>query len=190
MEIKKSMHFKTRIAWRKWLSENHNKERELWLVFYKKHTGVVTIPYDDSVEEALCFGWIDSIIQKIDDEKYARKFTPRTNSRKWSEPNKKRLKKMIAARKLTPAGMKAADKNALNAKTAVKKKPAALFVPDYIADEVAKNEKASEYFSSLAPSHKRLFIGWIDSAVKKETKSRRLAEAIRLLAAGKKLGMK
>ena len=89
------VYFKDRKEWREWLSKNHNIEAGIWLVYYKKETGRTSIEYDDSVEEALCFGWIDSIIKKIDEEKYVRKFTPRKPNSRWSESNKRRVEKMI-----------------------------------------------------------------------------------------------
>jgi uncharacterized protein YdeI (YjbR/CyaY-like superfamily) len=91
--------------WRAWLKENHDARKEVWLIYYKKQTGKPSISYDDSVEEALCFGWVDSIIKKIDDEKFARKFTPRTGKSTWSEANKKRVEKMIREGKMTETGL-------------------------------------------------------------------------------------
>jgi uncharacterized protein YdeI (YjbR/CyaY-like superfamily) len=190
MEMKKVAHFKNRNEWRKWLAKFHNKEKELWLVYFKKNTGIESVPYEDSVEEALCFGWIDSLIQKIDEEKYARKFTPRINSAKWSEPNIKRMKKMIAEGKMTEAGRRVADDKALMTDVKADKQKRELVIPVYIMTALRKNNKANKFFESLAPSHKKLYVGWIDSAVKQETKEKRLAEALKRLSAGEKLGMK
>ncbi|UCC32844.1 MAG: hypothetical protein JSW53_03315, partial [Candidatus Bathyarchaeota archaeon] len=83
-----------RDEWRSWLEKNHEAEKEVWLIFYKKHVGKPSVPYEDAVEEALCFGWIDSIIKKIDEKKFVRKFTPRKSSSRWSELNRKRAQKM------------------------------------------------------------------------------------------------
>jgi len=91
----KLLYVKTAQEWRKWLSHNHDTETEVWLVFFKKETGEPSLQYESSVEEALCFGWIDSIIKKLDDNRYVRKFTPRKNSSKWSELNKKRVARLI-----------------------------------------------------------------------------------------------
>ncbi len=89
MKSMKEMHAITRTEWRKWLVQNHDKNPGIWLIFYKKHTGKSTLEYDAAVEEALCFGWIDSIIRKIDEERYARKFTPRKCDSHWSKLNNK-----------------------------------------------------------------------------------------------------
>ena len=89
----KILTFKNREAWRSWLAGNHDNEQEVWLKYYKKGTGIESIPYEDSVEEALCYGWIDSIIKKIDEECYVRKFTPRKENSKWSAVNVRRVEK-------------------------------------------------------------------------------------------------
>src|SRR5256712_10808633 len=95
MKTLKTFRAGDRESWRAWLTKNHASEREVWVVFPKKHTGEKCMSYEDSVEEALCHGWIDSIIKRIDDETYARKFTPRTNNENWSEVNKRRVAKCI-----------------------------------------------------------------------------------------------
>ena len=101
----KQVYLKTRKEWREWLNQNHDKSGSIWLVFYKKHTGKATLEYDEAVEEALCFGWIDSIIKKIDDEKYVRKLTPRKADSRWSGLNKKRITKLKKQGLLTEAGI-------------------------------------------------------------------------------------
>src|SRR5918999_6552667 len=104
MKISQTLYVTNRDDWRAWLNENYETEKEVWLIYYKKHTNQPRIPYDDAVEEALCFGWIDSIVQKIDEERYAQKFTPRRNSSNWSESNRRRLRGLLKAGKMTPAG--------------------------------------------------------------------------------------
>lgn len=105
MEIPKTLHASNRDAWRAWLDRHHETEQEIWLVFYKKHTGKPGVSYEDAVEEALCFGWIDSIVRRIDDERYAQKFGPRKANSKWSESNKRRVRKMMEEGKMTAAGL-------------------------------------------------------------------------------------
>ncbi|UCE28860.1 MAG: hypothetical protein JSV85_06245 [Candidatus Bathyarchaeota archaeon] len=101
MELTNSLYAVGRDDWREWLRRNHDVKKEIWLIYYKKHTGKPSIPYDDSVEEALCFGWVDSTIKRIDDQRFARKFTPRKARSRWSEANKRRARKMIEERKVT-----------------------------------------------------------------------------------------
>jgi uncharacterized protein YdeI (YjbR/CyaY-like superfamily) len=90
-----------------WLMKNHNKKSEIWLVYYKKHTGKPTVQYTEAVEEALCFGWIDGIEKRIDDERYAQRYTPRRKSSNWSDPNIARYKKLASQGLMTEAGKKA-----------------------------------------------------------------------------------
>jgi uncharacterized protein YdeI (YjbR/CyaY-like superfamily) len=180
--------------WRAWLLENHGAKKEVWLIYYKKQTGKPSISYDDSVEEALCFGWVDSIIKKIDYEKFARKFTPRTRRSTWSESNKKRVEKMIREGKMTEAGLsriKEAKDSGEWFKTPVSiRYKRNLLVPSYIKTALRTNRKALDNFNKLAESYKRSFVGWIDSAKKEETRRKRLAEAIELLERNQKLGLK
>jgi len=114
MQANKELYVTNRDDWRAWLKVNHAIKKEIWLIYYKKHTGKPRILYDAAVEEALCFGWIDSIVKKIDAEKYAQKFTPRKDTSGWSEPNKRRVERMIKQGRMTEAGMariRAAKKN-------------------------------------------------------------------------------
>lgn len=187
----KQVYVKTRKEWRDWLNQNHDKSSGIWMVFYKKHTGKATLEYDDAVEEALCFGWIDSIIKKIDDEKYVRKLTPRKADSRWSELNKKRIRKLMKQGLLTEAGtMKVQE-----AKTSgLWDKPGSPQISLNSLREfecaLAKNKKAKSFFDQLASSYQKQFIGWISAAKRQETKKRRLREAIALLERGEKLGMK
>ena len=187
----KQVYVKDRKEWRDWLSKNHYKETDIWLVYYKKETGRPTIKYGDSVEEALCFGWIDSIIKKIDEEKYVRKFTPRKPDSYWSEPNKQRVKKMIEAGRMTPIGLNkidAAKKSGLWDKDA---QPQLSFKMDpEFKKALQKNPKAKAVFEKLPPSHKKQYLGWIEVAKRPETKEKRIGEAIILLTKGEKLGLK
>ncbi|MGI8897907.1 MAG: YdeI/OmpD-associated family protein [Pyrinomonadaceae bacterium] len=92
--------------WRDWLDEHHASESEVWLVFYKRHTGVASIDYKDALDEALCFGWVDSLLKRLDDPRYARKFTPRRADSRWSDVNRKRYAELKAGGRLRPAGIK------------------------------------------------------------------------------------
>ncbi|MFC2083610.1 YdeI family protein [Bacteroidota bacterium] len=187
----KRLHFKTSEGWRKWLVKNHNKESGIWMEFYKKKTGKKSIEYDFAVEEALCYGWIDSIIKRIDEEKYVIKFTPRKDNSNWSESNKKRVALLIKSKKMTEYGLekiKAAKKNGQWDKSVWSSK---LFqMPAEFKKALDKNKKALENFNKLAPSYQRHYIGWIVNAKREETKLKYVKESIALLEEGKKLGMK
>ncbi len=191
MNITQKLLVTNKDEWRTWLKKNHDIKKGVWLVFYRKHTGKSSVRYDDAVEEALCFGWIDSIIKKIDDEKFARKFTPRKGQSRWSELNKKRARKMMKAGKMAEVGMmkiRDAEKSGEWFKATPAKKE--LAVPLYMTEALTANKKAQEFFDSLARSYKRNYVGWITSAKREETRKKRLTEAIRLLEQGEKLGMK
>ena len=191
MKIADELYVANRDDWREWLRKNYETEKEIWLIYYKKHTGKPSVPYNDSVEEALCFGWVDSIIKKIDGEKFARKFTPRKSKSKWSEANKKRAGKMIKEGKMTEAGItrirEAKESREWFKTTPVRKE---VVIPLYLKAALTKNKKALENFNNLTKSYKRQYVGWITSAKREETRKRRLGEAIRVLEKGEKLGMK
>ena len=172
--------------WREWLDEHHDSESEVWLIFYKRHTGLVSIAYQDALDEALCFGWVDSLIKRLDESRYARKFTPRKANSRWSTTNRKRYAELKAGGRLKPAGInRAPTDRRYDAPPRLPSK-----VPAYVQAALRKRPAAWRHFEKLAPSHRRRYIGWIDSAKQEETKARRLKEAIRLLAAGKELGLK
>jgi len=147
--------------------------------------------YGKAVEEALCFGWIDSIIKKIDDEKYARKFTPRKDNSKWSELNKRRVEKLIKDNRMTKSGLAKIEFARQSGQWNKPDRPAIPFdIPKDFKTALDKNKKARENFNQLAPSYQKQFIGWIAIAKRKETKEKRIKEAIDLLKNGQKLGLK
>lgn len=186
----KTLYVTDRAAWRAWLEEHHAREREVWLVYYKKHTERPRIPYDDAVEEALCFGWIDSTVRRLDDDSYLQKFTPRRAKSNWCESNVKRARKLIAEGRMTKAGLDAIAEGALEKRFAPKPKSKEVEVPRFISDALKKTPKALANFDALAPSYRREYVGWITQAKRDETRERRLREAARLLSENKKLGMK
>ena len=175
--------------WLKWLVEHHDSESEVWLVFYKVHTGRRSIAYLDALDEALCFGWVDSLVKRLDDACYARKFTPRKADSRWSTINRKRYAALKASGRLKPGGInRAPTDRSYSPRPPRFQMPAT--VPRYIQAALRKQPAAWRYFEGLAPSHRRRYVGWIESAKREDTKIRRLQEAIRLLTAGKPLGLK
>lgn len=173
--------------WRAWLTDHHASVTEIWLVFYKLVTGRPSIAYQDALDEALCFGWVDSLVKRLDDERYARKFTPRKADSKWSAVNRKRYAELAASGRLAAPGRARAPGKRHS--VAPPRLPWTE-VPAYMRDALERRPAAARTFEALAPSHKRHYVGWIDSAKRQETKLRRLRQAIELLAAGKKLGLK
>jgi uncharacterized protein YdeI (YjbR/CyaY-like superfamily) len=180
-----TLHFKTREEWRAWLTKYHASSPGIWFVFYKSHTGRKSILYEDMVREALCFGWIDSLIKRLDDNRYAVKITARQPTSKWSNLNRKRWAELKAAGLLKEAGLAAAPTNNTYAA-----KPVIPDLPSYIAKAFRENTKAWEFFQELAPTHRRYFVVWVHTAKRPETREKRIRESVRLLAARKKLGLK
>src|SRR5215471_9286919 len=179
------MSFRNRQQWRAWLAKHHASSAGVWLVFYKRHTGVKSIRYEDTVREALCFGWIDSLVKRLDDDRYAMKVTPRQPTSKWSDINRKRWAELQAAELLAPAGLAAAPTNNTCAA-----KPVIPELPEYIAKAFRKDPGAWKNFQQLAPGQRRNFVVWIHTAKRSETREKRIRESIHLLEAGKKLGLK
>jgi uncharacterized protein YdeI (YjbR/CyaY-like superfamily) len=175
--------------WRAWLAAHHQTTRGVWLVCFKKHTGKTGISYSDALDEALCFGWIDSIVRRVDDDQYVRLFTPRRDKENWSEINKKKAAKLIQEGRMTAAGL---AKMAFSEKavSGTPGKDAGSGVPDYITEAVRKHQGAWENFNKLSPSCRRQYIRWITDAKKEETRQKRVSEAIGMLARNMKLGLK
>lgn len=181
----KTLRVTSRQQWRAWLSKHHTSSPGIWFVFYKAHTGITSVPLEDMVREALCFGWIDSLVKRLDDERYAVKVTPRKPTSKWSDINRKRWTELEAAGLLTAAGIAAGP----TANTYAPR-PVIPILPAYIAKALKANPGAWKSFQELAPSHRRHYVVWIHMAKRPETREKRIRESISLLAAGKKLGLK
>lgn len=175
----------TRKQWRRWLARHHASSPGVWLVRHKQHTGVDSMPLEDLVCEALCYGWVDSLIKRLDHDRYAIKVTPRKPASKWSDINRRRWSRLKAAGLLAPAGLAAAPTaNRYAAHPPIPELPA------YIAKAIKANPKAWQSFQELARTYRRDFVVWIHLAKRPETRERRMRESIALLAAGKKLGLK
>ncbi len=209
----KTLLVRTLDQWRDWLTEHHASQSEVWLIFHKRHTGAKSvshkplclpgrgagvrvsaigaksIDYKDVLDEALCFGWVDSLVKRLDDRRYARKFTPRRADSRWSAVNRKRYAELKALGRLKPPGItRPPTGRGYGPPPARLDLPAKL--PAYIQAALRENPKALRYFEALPPEQRRRFYAWIESAKRQETKLRRLKEAIRLLASGQVLGLK
>jgi len=190
-ETPRAKSFADRGAWRAWLGENHQTDEGLWLLIHKKHMSKSGLTYLEALEEALCFGWIDGILRRIDDEKHMVRFSPRRKNSIWSELNKKRVRKLIKEGRMTPAGLasiKEAKANSQWAKAAARED--ITVVPAELTRALAANEQARLNFENLAPSYRRQFIYWVAIAKRDETRRKRVEETIDLLMRNKKLGMK
>jgi len=186
------LYCKTVEQWREWLASHHAAESEIWLVFYKKGLSDQTFDYDGALDEALCYGWVDSVIKKLDEQRYARKFTPRKETSQWSEINKRRVAQLIATGRMTPAGMALIETAKANGQWDK------VFGPPKVGDEVPaelqsaleQNAAALKNFEQLALSFRKRYILWIVMAKRPETRAQRVKEAVALLERGEKLGLK
>jgi uncharacterized protein YdeI (YjbR/CyaY-like superfamily) len=189
-------YFKNKESFRSWLEKKFDISPGIWIIFYKKHTKTECIKYDEALDEALCYGWIDSIVKRLDEEKYIRKFSPRKNISNWSDVNKKKVLSLIEQGRMTEEGLNKIDiyleKGRVDWKiNELKEKISREFViPDFILTEFAKNEPALRNFNELSKTNKKYYIGWITSAKKEETILKRLKESIELLKENKELGLK
>ncbi len=186
------VYVKTRQAWRDWLAKHHcNEQAGIWLVFYKKATGKPSLAYEEAVEEALCFGWIDSIIKKKDGARYVRKFTPRKADSAWSELNKRRVAKVVKEGRMTSVGLALVQKAKASGMWDKDARPEIDWsVPRELLEAFKGNPQCETFFEQLAPSYQKHYIGWIQSAKRPDTRSKRVKESIAFLARGQKLGLK
>lgn len=184
------LYFKTRNEWHKWLEENSLKYQEVWLVYYKKPSGKPRIPYNDAVEEALCFGWIDGKIKRINEEYYIQRFTPRRQGSRWSKYNVERVERLKKQGLMRPSGLKAYQE-AID-------KPELLYnnnsdgdptIPDDLLVNLVKNKKSNTNFLNFPPSARRTYIEWLNSAKRADTRLRRIEKIILLAEKNQRPGM-
>jgi uncharacterized protein YdeI (YjbR/CyaY-like superfamily) len=178
MNIGKTIYVKTRKEWRNWLSKNHDKETEIWLLFYRKASGKERIPYDEAVEEALCFGWIDSIVKKVDEDSFAQRFSVRKPKSNWSTLNLERMKKLIKANLMTPAGLTYYPGETT------------FTIPPDILKELKKDKETWNNFRKFDESYKIIRLGFIEGARERpEEFKKRLAYFLKKTKENKKFGM-
>ncbi len=171
-----------RATWRKWLEQNHATASGVWLVYYKKQSGKPSVSYAEAVEEALCFGWIDSRPNRLDDERYMQLFSPRKPKSPWSRLNKQRVEKLIAQGLMTPAGLakiEAAKRDGAWDKYNVIEE---LAMPADLKKALAANKTARQNFEAFSPSSKKNILYWIASAKRPETRAKRIQETVALAA--------
>lgn len=186
MNTCENLYVKNREEWREWLQNNHRTEKFVWLIYYKKHSSEPSISYSDAVEEALCFGWIDGQIKKIDDDKYMQRYTPRTSKSLWSELNVERAKKMIKLGKMTEKGLEVFSEAMKTNKRVPSSK--IFSIPIYLQTALIKNEKAWNNFQNFSPSAQLAYVYWIDTAKTDNTRQKRINITIEQLERNKKLG--
>ena len=179
MEVTKTLYITNRKDWRKWLREHYKTEKDIWLVYYKKGTGKPRILYNDAVEEALCFGWIDSTYKTLDDQRTAQRFSPRKPKSKYSPANKERLRKLVKQRKVIKEVRETLG-NILKEN---------FEIPLDILEEIKANKEAWKHFRKFSDAYKRIRIGFIDGARNRPAEfSKRLRYFIRMTEQNKQFG--
>lgn len=179
MDITKTLHVTNRQAWRKWLKKHYKIAKEIWLVYYKKDTGKPRIAYNDAVEEALCFGWIDSTFKTLDEKRTAQRFSPRKPKSKYSPANKERLRKLLKQRKVIKEVRETLG-DILEEK---------FEVPKDILKAIKANKEAWNNFQKFSDAYKRIRIGFIDGARKRpEEFKKRLRYFIKMTEKNKQYG--
>ncbi len=185
---------KDRTAWRNWLKKNHNKSPGIWLVFYKTGTSKPRLPYDDMVEEALCFGWIDSLPRKLDDERSMLMFTPRKPKSVWSDLNKERVTRLIKNGLMAAPGLEkieiAKQNGSWDTLTASNAAATNNELPKDLLNLFTGKKEALANFKAFSPSIRKQFMYWIDSAKTIETRMKRLQQTVAVSEANKKPGAK
>jgi uncharacterized protein YdeI (YjbR/CyaY-like superfamily) len=167
-----------RKAWRAWLRENHRKRKGVWLIFFKKASGQPRVPYDEAVEEALCFGWIDSVTNPLDEQRFMQLFTPRKPNSGWSRKNKERVAKLIARRKLAAAGRAAIEIAQKNGSWSKLDAVEALTLPPDLKRALSARKVALKNFEAFAPSLRKNLLHWIISTKRPALRAERIAQVV------------
>jgi len=189
-DLTNALLFKNRDEWRYWLEKNHAILNEIWLIHYKKSLGKKNLNHFDAVEEALCFGWIDSKLKKIDEERFILKYSPRKSKSVWSKINKDNAEKMISLGKMTQAGfdkIKEAKKQGFwdTAYTNLVKEP----LPSDLKKALVINQTAWKNFQHFANSYRNMYIGWVKNAKNEETRKKRISKVVERSLHNKKPGV-
>jgi len=188
MEIGTTLYVKDRRQWRSWLARHHQTAPEIWLIYYKKHSGKPRIPYNDAVEEALCYGWIDNITKPVDEDRWAQRFSPRRPSSRLSEMNRERVRRLIAARRMTKAGLERIA-HVFDHKRDTKRNLKWRIPPD-ILTAIKRDGTTWKHFRTFPESYKRIRIAWIDAARRRpEIFRQRLRHFLKMTAQNRRFGM-
>ena len=172
----------TRGEWRGWLEGNHGKSGGVWLVSWKKATGKPFVPFMDAVDEALCFGWVDSKINKLDEERAMRLFTPRNPKSPWSRINKGKVARLVDEGRITAAGMRLVEAAKADGSWNIYDEIEDLVIPPDLASTLSVDGVAEDYFGNFPDSSKKNILWWIKSARRPETRATRIAKTVRMAA--------
>lgn len=183
--------FANRDEWRDWLVQNHDIGKEIWIVYHKKKSRFKSVTYNEAVEEALCFGWIDSLVRPIDEERYMQKFTSRKKKSVWANSNKERVKKMIDIGRMTEFGMAKVEEAKANGnwERSYGRDSKSNEIPEDLVKALSNSAIAFTNFMNFAPSYQRIYINWIRFSKKEETRKSRIQRVVEFAEQNKKPGM-
>jgi uncharacterized protein YdeI (YjbR/CyaY-like superfamily) len=167
-----------RAEWRQWLTENHASAPGVWLIYNKQASGKRRLTYEEAVEEALCYGWIDSRPNSIDEHTYKQLFSPRKPRSPWSAINKERVERLLRADLMAPPGLEKVEKAKMDGSWSVYDSIETLEIPEDLQAALAANEAAAGHFAAFSPSSKKGILWWIKSAKRAETRRKRIAETV------------
>jgi uncharacterized protein YdeI (YjbR/CyaY-like superfamily) len=188
MQLGKTLYAKNRKQWRAWLAKHHKTAPDIWLIYYKQHSGKARIPYNHAVEEALCYGWIDSLMKPVDADRYAQRFSPRRPTSRLSAMNRERVRRLIASGRMTKAGLERI-KHAFDHRKETKQKPK-LEIPRDILRRLKQDPTTWKHFQRFPESYKRIRIGWIAAARQRsDVLEQRLRYFLKMTAQNKRFGM-
>jgi uncharacterized protein YdeI (YjbR/CyaY-like superfamily) len=177
---------KSRSEWREWLQQNHDKKQSIWLIYYKQKSNIPTVSYSDAVDEALCFGWIDSKSKPLDEEKFMQFFSRRKVKSVWSKVNKEKVQRLISEGLMTKAGFDIIESSKQNGSWTILDDAEALNIPDDLEKAFDGRPNAKEYFLGLSRSDKRNILQWLTLAKRPETRQKRITEIVDLADQNKK----
>jgi uncharacterized protein YdeI (YjbR/CyaY-like superfamily) len=188
MKTETIAHFKNREEWRRWLAKNHDKQNEIWLIHFRKHSGKPGVRHEEAVEEALCFGWIDGQLKKIDEESFRLRYSPRRPKSPWSRINREKAERLIRTGRMTAAGLariEGAKMAGLWQRAYTNKRRERM--PSDLKSALLKDRAAWENFRKFANTYRNMYIGWVVGAKTKETRKKRIDRVVEQASKNKKL---
>jgi len=180
------VHFEGPVAFRRWLAKHHAKLDELWVGFHKKRTGTPSLTWPESVDEALCYGWIDGIRKRIDDDRYTIRFTPRRPGSIWSAVNRRRMRELIDEGRVSKAGLAAWERRREDDLRYSYEQQGSKLDPE-LEKRFRSDRKAWKYYAAQPPGYRRTSAWWVMSAKRQETRERRLAQLVACSAEGRRI---
>ncbi len=177
---------KSKAEWRKWLSQNHQSTQAVWLIYFKMSSNTPSITWSEAVDEALCFGWIDSTKKTIDDKSYMQYFSKRKSNSTWSAVNKAKVDQLIQQKQMTKAGLESIERAKQNGTWSLMDHVEQLLIPEDLSNSLNKQKQNMEFFQSQSKSTQKILLYWVASAKRAETRAKRISSIVESAAQKKK----